>query len=597
MLDSRYCANPLEELQSNSTVLFYERKDVNKWNERKLAATEGEVLLCQAFDRPAERDKDSDDSKRILAYAANEMDYRKTGMMPTQLMLKLGSKYMITYNLCVQDGLFNGATGILRKIVTAPRDDTEDVKYNSKLPGDSETKVLRLWIEFSSNVKIGKKMRAHNDHLFRADQVNKNLNWTPIYPETKTIGSKKNAIEIYKIVRTQYYLIESEAITIHQSQSSTFQNYGAQVTDDLERDLTYTACSRAPRLTDLNLFSAIDPVAGDKVKSILPAFVKQWNREPEKYAKLRKEKIAEEHQKNKGIAEMKRLHRLAPMERTIYLLKLGDRPDPDKNFIVIFHKVNSWNSRLMNYIFSDYGFQRASVIVLAQTNNDNTKHDFNEDMKIKIASKYSFTLTNDGHTVILVAISEHCNLAPLQHDTNKNKNSIQIQNTTDEYGLDTCKIKYIDKNKKTVIYSFTVKYWNFHLFKSQTSEQEAFTVFKEMMLNKYYKTLQQYKGKANCISYTHIHSQGSNAQPNQIANAYVKENAKAISKITSTTSVVEEQEGEKRHYTTPQTAFNDKEFTLKCKTNDAAVTMNISDYICFINKNRFKPHVLHLMIN
>ncbi|XP_074097725.1 uncharacterized protein LOC141526586 [Cotesia typhae] len=64
--------------------------------------------------------------------------------LPSNLLLSIGIKYMVTVNIDVEDGLVNGAVGIL-----------QGYELNNK------REIFRLWLDFSDD-QIGKKKKKRN---------------------------------------------------------------------------------------------------------------------------------------------------------------------------------------------------------------------------------------------------------------------------------------------------------------------------------------------------------------------------------------------------------------------------------------------------
>ena len=112
--------------------------------------------------------------------------------MPYELFLKLGARFLMTLNNDAQDGLVNGATGILQRIV-----------YGTK-SGSLERVLCILWMEFDDPT-IGKDKRAKSQHRYLRDSTIQR-NWTPICLETRSFQRRKD-VGSYKIVWKQFPFI------------------------------------------------------------------------------------------------------------------------------------------------------------------------------------------------------------------------------------------------------------------------------------------------------------------------------------------------------------------------------------------------------
>lgn len=146
------------------------------------------------------------------------------------LDLKIDIRYMLTININTHDGLFNGATGILRKI---DFDDNNNPKT--------------VYIEFD-NSHVGAETRKKNNEQF-----------TPIFLCTK-LFQYKNKIDV-KISRTQFPLIAAEGITIHKSQGSTYTMIVVHLDrkTKLTRAALYVACSRVTTINGLFFIGIFEP--------------------------------------------------------------------------------------------------------------------------------------------------------------------------------------------------------------------------------------------------------------------------------------------------------------------------------------------------
>ncbi|XP_044598214.1 ATP-dependent DNA helicase PIF1-like, partial [Cotesia glomerata] len=137
--------------------------------------TENDMSLFES--RIVKADNDIPEGAIHLFRTNDEVD-----KLPSNLLLSIGIKYMVTVNIDVEDGLVNGAVGI-----------------------------TRLWLDFSDD-QIGKKRRKEipkEDHK----------NWTAIDKIMKNIQPTK---KIVTIIREQFPLVPAEAITIHKSQGGTY---------------------------------------------------------------------------------------------------------------------------------------------------------------------------------------------------------------------------------------------------------------------------------------------------------------------------------------------------------------------------------------
>ena len=111
--------------------------------------------------------------------------------------MKLAARYLMTVNIDIQDGLVNGATGLLQRLEYGTKSDTLE-----RVP-------CILWIEFDDPT-VGKDKRAKSKHRYLKDKTIQR-NWTPIGLETRRFQRGKG-VSSYKIVRKQFPFIVAEAL-------------------------------------------------------------------------------------------------------------------------------------------------------------------------------------------------------------------------------------------------------------------------------------------------------------------------------------------------------------------------------------------------
>ncbi|GBM69555.1 hypothetical protein AVEN_219189-1 [Araneus ventricosus] len=107
---------------------------------------------------------------------------------------------MITVNVNVEDGLVNGAVGIL--------------KYVDK----TESSVKRIWMLLPEEA-IGKEKRREVRHK-------DNTSWTAIEQVVRTVKPLRSP---YSVVRKQFPVVAAEAITIYKSQGGTYEDVAVQL--------------------------------------------------------------------------------------------------------------------------------------------------------------------------------------------------------------------------------------------------------------------------------------------------------------------------------------------------------------------------------
>jgi exonuclease III len=274
---------------------------------------------------------------------------------------------MITNNLNVSDGLVNGAVGFLKKVVM------------TKNKNELTPIVQRCWLDFIDK-DIGQKSRSENRELFHVDSINAKDQWTPIELQKQII--KTASAGRFEIERTQFPLVECEAMTIHKSQGQTYLKIGVGLTNSMSRALLYVAMSRVTTINGLFLFG-LPSIQKEKYQKMKPA--------------AKQIEIEKNYQDRKVNIEMKRLREKCSIENLYTFLNdntLNNINNDDK-LAIMFHNIRAFNNDKKNHIQYDHGFRKADVIMLVETHTQlkHTRHVQLNDYKVLFTSgsnqKYS----------------------------------------------------------------------------------------------------------------------------------------------------------------------------------------------------------------
>lgn len=222
---------------SDSIHLFGNNADVDSFNAQKINECNEIAIISIARDQIASNIS-NEKKQKIMASLMNE-DPRKTNGIPYKIILKKNIKYIIVVNIDTNDGLVNGATGILREIdCTSGKD--------SQIP-------YRLWLEFPEE-KVGPMARSKETNR---KYLGKNL--TPIRPYQCNFTKYQQGSGQITINRTQFPLVPAEAITIHKSQGSTYTSVAVHLRRGITRALCYVAFSRATSANGLYIIGTFTP--------------------------------------------------------------------------------------------------------------------------------------------------------------------------------------------------------------------------------------------------------------------------------------------------------------------------------------------------
>jgi len=164
--------------------------------------------------------------------------------LPNYINLVIDQRYMLTSNVDVNDGLVNGAIGVLRHI-----EFISDQQQSERVDPMS----LRLWIEFSDQ-STGSLMRQQQRKVISRMRRVVHRSWTPIISKSANISLTKKI----KSKRQQFPLTPASAITIHKSQGGTFDKIVYQYAKNQPNQLVYVALSRVKSIEGLHIINDAD---------------------------------------------------------------------------------------------------------------------------------------------------------------------------------------------------------------------------------------------------------------------------------------------------------------------------------------------------
>lgn len=223
-------------LNDRMLYLSYANKHVDEYNNKIISfvstQTNEKVITVTAEDSIIDTTLQIEQQDYWLT-AIQDLKIDKTNGLPYILKLCIGIKYIVTNNINVEDGLFNGARGTLKQI------DTEKSSSNNEI-------VLRVWIEFE-NKNTGQETKQQYEYYYRTHNIPST--WTPINFMKISIRVGNSASSF--VLRRQLPLREGEAITIHRSQGRTEQQVCVSRPETLSRQALYVACSRVTSLSGL----------------------------------------------------------------------------------------------------------------------------------------------------------------------------------------------------------------------------------------------------------------------------------------------------------------------------------------------------------
>jgi ATP-dependent DNA helicase PIF1 len=206
--------------------LFYRNKDVANHNSHMLSLMPGDDIIINSID--LEEDNHG-----------NVPRHEHSVTLPLQLVLKLEMLVEIyAYNYDSQDGLVNGADGILK--------------------GYTKTKKVDvLWIKFHEP-HIGKRQASKLSYLYNS---NTGSDWTPILRISKPVSTSTKTGQLK--IQKQFSIKLACARTVHRSQGLTLDKVVFQPAGIRIHGLVYTTLSRVRSIESLYLLS---PLTKDNFK-------------------------------------------------------------------------------------------------------------------------------------------------------------------------------------------------------------------------------------------------------------------------------------------------------------------------------------------
>ncbi|KAK3922755.1 ATP-dependent DNA helicase, partial [Frankliniella fusca] len=179
---------PTRKSLINAVHLFAKNEDVDKFNKKASSNLKGKHYKAIASD--VIRGSGSQLAKRQLLHCLHNSRHQDTMGIPSEILLKVNGKYMLSYNIDIDGGLCNGATATLKQI---------DFGRNT----DGKKKPLRLWMEFD-DIKTGQILRKKSESSTKLDTY-----------LTHSIDCENSKL---KVNRKQFPILVAHAISIIKSQ-------------------------------------------------------------------------------------------------------------------------------------------------------------------------------------------------------------------------------------------------------------------------------------------------------------------------------------------------------------------------------------------
>ena len=288
--------------------LFCSNKAVNKHNLEIFNNSKNEKVCVNAIDV-------------IVADLPDEVKERMKEKIPkeaTKTMglyfvcpVVVGGRYDLTTNVCVVDGMTNGAECIVEKI-------------DYRVPDSSRPSII--WVSFQEPT-VGCKQRKEFSHLY-SEQIEKN--WTPVLEITRQFQLfQKKQVQVF---RRQFPLRPASAKTIHRCQGDTMNEAVVDLPCSKKDHMHYVALSRLRNISGLHVLKLYE----DKISTS--------EKVQEEMCRLRSKKL------------------LKPCVAFLYKTSNKNRSD----LKVLFQNVRSLHLHIKD-VASDYSVQAADINIFVES--------------------------------------------------------------------------------------------------------------------------------------------------------------------------------------------------------------------------------------
>lgn len=191
----------------------------------EMISTQFGLILNSVYEKILTGSAEKEKREKFLC-DAKDFTLQESDGIPYETNLQVGGVYFVTTNIDVSDGLFNGATGILRKI---------DYGKNTK----GEIVPVIAWMEFENEI-IGSSLRQSPNWVQKYNNDSVTKEWTPIERITRTL-SVSHKYSGMELMRTQIPLLAANAMTIAKAQGSSLTGVVVSTNRAISREKLYVA--------------------------------------------------------------------------------------------------------------------------------------------------------------------------------------------------------------------------------------------------------------------------------------------------------------------------------------------------------------------
>ena len=232
-LQTRVFDRDTGDYPKDAVHLFARNVYVKKHNDNILSQLPGEKFVIPCHDNVVSANIPAKECQRLINSLPD--DYSITGQLMKSLTVVVGMIVVHTANVDVEDGLTNGATGVVKQI-------------DFRMEGTNRPSII--WVLFD-DPRVGRTTREKYRKLYNSSI---NTDWTPVFDAQRTF------IVNYKTYqRIQFPLTPASGKSVWKAEGATVD----RVVVDLSQEKTirkiphihYVALSRVKRLKDLYILN------------------------------------------------------------------------------------------------------------------------------------------------------------------------------------------------------------------------------------------------------------------------------------------------------------------------------------------------------
>ena len=233
VLQTRVFDRDTGDYPKDAVHLFARNSFVKKHNDNILSQLPGEKFVIPCHDNVVSANIPAKECQRLINSLPD--DYSKTGQLMKSLTVVVGMIVVHTANVDVEDGLTNGATGVVKQI-------------DFRMEGTNRPSII--WVLFD-DPRVGRTTREKYRTLYNSSI---NTDWTPVFDVQRTF------ILNYKTYqRIQFPLTPASGKSVWKAEGATVD----RVVVDLSQEKTihkiphihYVALSRVKRIKDLYILN------------------------------------------------------------------------------------------------------------------------------------------------------------------------------------------------------------------------------------------------------------------------------------------------------------------------------------------------------